>query len=490
MSKLGRSMKGCMVTTLAAFAIGPSGASAQDSSVVGTWRGTLVAGPQQLEIVFHLDLTEDGALTGSMDVPAQGATGIPLTTVSLEERTLSLTFPVPGGGAYEGTLSGDGMTVRGTFTQASQPFPMELSRSEGSPSRPARPQEPTPPFPYVVEDASFENGADQITLAGTLTLPEGSGPFPAAVLVSGSGPQDRDESLLGHKPFLVLADHLTRHGIAVLRYDDRGVGGSSGDFSAATSEDFSDDALAGIAHLATDPRIDSGAIGIIGHSEGGLVGPMAARRSTSVSFVVMLAGPGVTGLEVLVEQGRLINAANGAPPAVAEFNATLQQRLATVAAETEDRDVAAAQMRAALREEVERLSGEARALVDQTLTDEAIEQTVSQMNSPWFRYFLQYDPRGALEATSVPVLALFGEKDLQVPPDQSAEEVRAALTRGGNPDATIHIMPGLNHLFQEAATGSPAEYQSIEETFNEGALSAVSEWIITRFGAERALEGS
>ena len=490
MSTLGRSMKGCMVTTLAAIAIGPSNAAAQDPDLGGVWRGTLIAGPQQIEIVFRLDVAEDGTLSGSMDVPAQGATGIPLTTVSAEEGMLRLTFPVPGGGAYEGTLSDDGMSVTGTFTQAGQPFPMELSRSDDAPSRPARPQEPTRPFPYVVEDASFYNEADQVTLAGTLTLPEGVGPFPAAVLVSGSGPQDRDESLLGHKPFLVLADHLTRHGIAVLRYDDRGVGGSSGDFSAATSEDFADDALAGVAYLANDPRIDSGAIGIVGHSEGGIVGPMAAHRSNSVSFVVMLAGPGVTGLEVLVEQGRLINAANGTPSDVAEFNATLQQRLATVAAETGDRDVASEQMRAALREEIDRLSDEARALVNEALTDDAIEQTVSQMNSPWFRYFLQYDPRGTLEATSVPVLALFGEKDLQVPPDQSAEEVRAALIRGGNPDATIHVMPGLNHLFQEADTGSPSEYQSIEETFNEKALSTVSDWIAARFGPERAREGN
>ena len=490
MSKLGCVMNGFMVTTLAAFAMGPSGASAQDSSVVGTWRGTLVAGPQQLDIVFHLDVTDEGTLSGSMDVPAQGATGIPLTTVSVEDGTLRLTFPVPGGGAYEGTLSADGRTVSGTFTQAGQPFPMELSRSDRAPSRPARPQEPTLPVPYVVEDLSFDNAVGGVTLAGTLTLPEGDGPFPAAVLVSGSGPQDRDESLLGHKPFLVLADHLTRHGIAVLRYDDRGVGGSSGDFSAATSEDFADDALAGIAHLANDPRIDADAIGIVGHSEGGIVGPMAARHSNSVSYVVMLAGPGVTGLGVLVEQGRLINAANGTPPEVAEFNASLQRRLASVAVEIGDRDAAAEQMRAALRDEVERLSSEARALVDQALTEDVIEQTVEQMNSPWFRYFLHYDPRDALEATSVPVLALFGEKDLQVPPEQSADEVRAALTRGGNPDATIRIMPGLNHLFQQAATGSPTEYPSIEETFNEAALSEVSEWIVARFGPEQTREGS
>ena len=477
-----------IMTTLSVFALGPAGATGQDAGVAGVWEGTLVAGPQRLQIIFRLEGQEGGGLGGTMDVPAQGATGIPLTTVTFEGRSLSLAFPVPGGGAYEGVLSDDGNRFTGAFRQAGQDFPMELTRADATATAPRRPQEPAPPFPYLVEDASINNDAAAVTLAGTLTLPRGAGPFPAAVLVSGSGPQDRDESLLGHKPFLVLADHLTRNGIAVLRYDDRGVGASTGDFSAATSEDFADDALAVVTHLADDPRIDPRAIGIIGHSEGGLVGPMAARGSDQVSYLVLLAGPGVPGLEILVEQGRLINAANGTPAEVTEFNARLQQRLASVAAESADPSEAGELMRSTLQDELASLSDQIRVAVEESLTEEAISQTIAQMNSPWFRYFLQYDPRHALEDTSVPVLALFGEKDLQVPPHQSADEVRAALDRGDNPDATVHVLPGLNHLFQAANTGSPTEYAVLEETFNEAALSLVSEWIGARFGAQRARE--
>lgn len=481
-----RRTRGCMLMTATAFAIGAPSAAAQDvPDITGTWTGTLVAGPQSLEIVFTVTEADGGTLTGTMDVPAQGAMGIPLTTVAFESGTLSMTFPVPGGGAYEGSLGPGGSTITGTFTQGGQAFPMELVRSDAPAPRPARPQEPHPPFPYAVEDVSFANEIDGVTLAGTLTLPRGDGPFPAAVLVSGSGPQDRNETLLGHKPFLVLSDHLTRSGVAVLRYDDRGVGESTGDRAHATTEHYAADALAAVAHLVGDGRIDPDAIGIVGHSEGGLIGPMAARRSDAVSYVVMLAGPGVSGLEVIVEQGRLINAAAGTSAEITDFNTRLQEGLASVAASTPDRAAAADRMRATVRDELERLPAQVRATVEQAMPEPAIEQTVAQMNSPWFRFFLTYDPSEALEEISVPVLALFGGKDLQVPPEQSAGEVEAALERGGNADATVLVLPGLNHLFQTAATGSPAEYQTIEETFNADALAVVSRWIMARFGTMR-----
>lgn len=466
---------------VAGFALGPAPAHAQDDpAAVGSWSGTLVAGPQRLEIIFHVTASDDG-LTGTMDVPAQGATGIPLTTVTFIDGLLTMTFPVPGGGEYEGTLGESGNEISGTFTQAGQAFPMDLTRGDGEPAALDRPQEPVPPYPYLEEEVEIPNTEASLTLAGTFTLPEGDGPFPAAVLVSGSGPQDRDETLAGHKPFKVLADHLTRQGIAVLRYDDRGVGASTGDFALATTEDFADDALAAIRFLENDPRVRSDAIGIVGHSEGGLVGPMAAARSGSVDYVVMLAGPGVTGLEVLVEQGRLINAASGAPQALIDFNVRLQTRLAAVGSDHPDPEVAAPLMRAAIQEEVDALEEPARSLAAGQLNEQAIEQTVQQMNSHWFRYFLHHDPRPALEATTVPVLALFGGKDLQVPPTQSADEVRAAFARGGNPDATVTVLPGLNHLFQEAETGSPAEYQSISQTMSPIVLDAVSGWISDRF---------
>jgi pimeloyl-ACP methyl ester carboxylesterase len=463
---------------------GPSSAQEAEDWAVGSWSGILDAGPQRLEIVFHVARGEQGALTGTMDVPAQGARGIPLTTVEASGETLSVTFPVPGGGRYEGARAGAD-SISGTFTQGPASFPMVLERTEEEAEPRRRPQEPEPPLPYEEEEVVFRNVDAGVELAGTLTKPRGAGPFPAAVLVSGSGPQDRDESLLGHKPFLVLADHLTREGIAVLRYDDRGVGASTGDFGSATSADFADDAIHAVRYLAGRDDVDGDRVGIVGHSEGGLVGPMAATRSDEVRFVVMLAGPGVTGIEILVEQGALIARAGGTPESLIELNASVQFGLAEALREEPDSALAAEAMRQVMRDARGRIPAEYAEAAEAQLTEEAIEASVQRMNTPWFRAFLDYDPRPALEGVRVPVLALFGEKDLQVPPEQSASEVEAAFRRGGNPDATVRVLPGLNHLFQRAETGSPTEYENIEETMNPDLLEAVSGWIRERFGVDR-----
>jgi uncharacterized protein len=466
---------------IAGGAAGPMDVQAQagDEWAVSSWGGTLMAGAQEIPMVFHVTRAEDGSLTGTLDV--QGVS-LPLTTVTATESLLTMTFPVPGGGTYEGPADASGDALEGTFTQAGQSFPMKLERTEGgAPAPPLRPQEPKEPFPYAIEDVTFANSEAGITLAGTVTMPAGDGPFPAAILVSGSGPQDRDETLLGHKPFLVLADHLTRQGIAVLRYDDRGVADSEGDFGAATSEDFASDALAAVQYLAAQPKVASAEVGIIGHSEGGLVGPMAATRSSTVGFVVMLAGPGVTGLEILIEQGRLINDAAGAAPEVTALNARIQESLAAIIASEPDAEVAAPLMKTAMRAEFDGISPELRAAAGDAFSDAVIDQTVQQLNTPWFRFFFDYDPRPALESMTVPVLSLIGEKDLQVPHKQNIPEIEAAFSRSAHSDATVLMLPGLNHLFQQAETGSPSEYQNIEQTFSPEALEVVSSWIRERF---------
>jgi len=351
------------------------------------------------------------------------------------------------------------------------------------PEPPARPQQPEPPYPYTVQDVTFANSEAGVELAGTLTLPDGNGPFPAVVLVSGSGPQDRDEALFGHKPFLVLADHLTRHGIAVLRYDDRGVGRSTGDFSTATSMDFTGDALAAVASLRARPDIRKDGIGIAGHSEGGLVAPMASTRSDEVSFIVMLAGPGVPGIDILVAQGELINRAAGASEDVIEFNRRIQLGLADIVAAEPDPEVAGPRMQVFMHEVIESLPDEVREVIGGGMNDDAIIATVNQMNSPWFRSFLHYDPRPALENVEVPTLAVIGGKDLQVPPSLNIPEIEGAFDRGGNPDATVRVLPGLNHLFQETETGSPAEYGQLEQTMSPMLLDVVTDWILERFGS-------
>jgi pimeloyl-ACP methyl ester carboxylesterase len=303
---------------------------------------------------------------------------------------------------------------------------------------------------------------DGVTLAGTLTRPEGEGPFPAVVLVTGSGPQDRDEALLGHRPFAVLADHLTRAGIAVLRTDDRGVGESTGDFASATTPDFADDAAHALAWMAA--REDTGPTGVLGHSEGGLVAPLLQARTEEgapkARFLVLLAGPSVDGAAILEEQGALILAANGASE---EDIATqrLHTRTAIDSALAGD-DIEA--MMAALRE----VPGTEEA------TDEELRQGLERMATPWFRWFLAFDPAETLKSVDVPVLALFGERDLQVPAAQNEGPMREALGDHG----TVEVLPGLNHLFQPAETGSPAEYAKIETTMDPAALERVASWIL------------
>lgn len=444
---------------------------------VGIWEGTLDAGAAKLRLVLHVTLGDDGVLHGTMDSPDQGATGIPASSVSAEGETLAFVIATLGA-RYQGTLSADGGSLDGTFSQSGASFPLALTKV-AAPSEPDRPQHPRPPFPYGVVEVEVANPEAGVTLSGTLTLPPGDGPFPAAVLVSGSGPQDRDESLMGHKPFLVLADHLTRQGIAVLRYDDRGVGSSTGTFATATSQDFASDALAAVAFLQA--RDDMGAVGIVGHSEGGLVGPLAASRSDAVDFVVMLAGPGLPGEEIVQLQSDLIARADGAPEALVAANLETQRRLFALVRAEPDPDAAAPKLRAILEESVAALPAEVREAMAEETTATAFEAQVRQVNSPWFRNFLVYDPRPTLEQVRVPVLALNGELDLQVPAEANLREVSAALARGGNPDVTVRALPGLNHLLQKAETGSPTEYARISETMNPAALEAVSAWILERF---------
>jgi pimeloyl-ACP methyl ester carboxylesterase len=326
-----------------------------------------------------------------------------------------------------------------------------------------RPQNPVKPYPYHDEDVSYENKAQNITLAATLTIPQGKGPFRGVVLITGSGPQDRDESLLGHKPFLVLSDYLTRHGIAVLRADDRGVGKSTGIFAKGTTADFATDAEAGVAYLKTRPEIDPHRIGLVGHSEGGVIAPMVAARNKDVAFIVMMAGTGVPGDQILPAQGEAIEIAMGKSPEQAAKNAANEKEMLRLV-ETEKDD-------AILQKELkEKMAGE--------VPEAQIGLQISQITSVWFRYFLTYDPATALRKVTCPVLAINGSLDKQVLPSQNLPAIRKALADAGNQHAEVDELPGLNHLFQTAKTGSPTEYSTIEETMSPVALDKTATWIL------------
>jgi pimeloyl-ACP methyl ester carboxylesterase len=439
---------------------------------LGHWEGAIELPGSALTVIVDL-AHEDGSWSGTADIPMQGAKGLPLTGIAAGDGKIEFALAdIPGDPTFRGELS-DGR-ITGTFTQGGQSFPFGLGR-EAIPE-PARPQEPEGPLPYEQEEVSYTNG--EIRLAGTLTFPSGGAPFPAAILISGSGPQDRNEEVFGHKPFLVLSDHLTRAGIAVLRVDDRGVGGSGGSVSESTTEDFAGDVLAGIAFLRDREEVDPKRIGLIGHSEGGIIAPLVAAESDEVAYVITLAGPGVPGDEILYRQTQLIARASGVDEqslaGVLEAHRELTSSVKSGAEEDE--------IRVRVRALIEAQLGEA----ESDAIDTAVEQTVAQMTGPWFRFFLGYDPRPALGKVRVPVLALNGELDLQVDPDQNLPEIRKALEQGGNEDFTVEELPGLNHLFQTAESGSVEEYYTLEETLSPVALDAIRDWILARFGAPEA----
>jgi pimeloyl-ACP methyl ester carboxylesterase len=447
-------------------------AAGPNPAVEGHWEGAIEIPGQALPVVVDLTFA-DGAWTGTFDSPLQGATGIPLGRIVVKGDKVGFVIQgIPGSPTFDGKLR-DGEIV-GTFTQMGQSHPFTLGR-DGI-ALPGRPQEPEPPFPYDAKEVEVQNG--EVRLACTLTLPKGDGPFPAVMLITGSGPQDRDEQVFGHKPFLVLADHLTRAGVTVLRCDDRGVGGSVGDVATSTSDDLAGDALAGVAFLRGQAAVDPKRVGLIGHSEGGIVAPLAASRSDKVAFVIMLAGTGVPGDEVLVRQIDLLARAGGAEDETVDAILAEQRRLLDLILEGAEAEQLIASYRKLTTIQLATVSAEP----ESGELEAAIRDGVRGLTTPWFRHFLAYDPRPALRALKVPVLALNGELDLQVDPAQNLPEIRKALEQGGNPDFTVKELPGLNHLFQKAQSGSVGEYAVIEETLNPAALDAIRDWVLERFG--------
>jgi uncharacterized protein len=447
--------------------------STYGQDITGQWNGILNVQGIQLRVEFYINKVGDG-YRSTMDSPDQGAKGIPVTTTSFENATLKLTV-ASAGIVYEGVLGNDGVVV-GNFKQAGQSFPMNLSKDIVEKERVVRPQEPIKPYPYHSDDITFENKKAGIFLAGTLTLPKETGVFPAVILISGSGPQNRDEELAGHKPFLVLSDYLTRNGIAVLRFDDRGTASSEGDFKAATSADFATDVEAAIDYVKGRKEINKRKIGLIGHSEGGLIAPMVAAGSKDVAFIVLLAGTGIPGDQLLLAQQQLIGKTSGLSDDVLQKNQSISQKAFEMVASATNTEQLKTNLTNYLSSALKE-SGSG-VLPQGMNVDDFVNSQVSQLVSPWMQYFIKYDPAPALKKVKCPVLALNGENDLQVPPKENLEAIKTALTKGGNKKATIKELPGLNHLFQESKTGSLAEYAVIEQTFSPMALTEVSDWIV------------
>jgi len=429
----------------------------------GSWLGSLDTGALKLRIVFRIVDTADG-LTAKLQSPDQSPEWLNATSATRNGDSLSIALKQLGV-VYEGKIAADANSIDGTFTQMGSPLPLTLKRiNDQSELEIPRPQNPVKPYPYREEDVTYINKAAGNTLAATLTIPAGKGPFPAVLLIAGTGPHDRNESLLGHRPFLVLSDYLTRKGIVVLRADKRGVGKSTGDYDKATTADFASDAEAGVRYLKTRPEVDAHKIGLLGHSEGAIIAPMAAVADPAVAFVVMMAGSGVPGDKIIVEQQRLIEIASGETAEKADADAEKERETLTLV-ETE-KDPAA----------LERLLGVK--LAAEGAPDAQVSAEIKQLTSPWLRFFLTYDPAAALRKLTIPALALNGSLDLQVPPAQNLPAIRKAFAQSGNQRAEVDELPGLNHLFQTAKTGSPAEYGQIEETISPVALDKIASWIL------------
>jgi pimeloyl-ACP methyl ester carboxylesterase len=439
----------------AATPTAPATATPVPASLVdGDFNGTVAGIP----LVLHVT-TSNGSQGCTLDSPQQGARGLACADLHLSDGALS--FRVPSvNGSWSGRVSGDGARLEGTWTQGGASLPLVFTRGEYTPPR--RPQTPREPLPYRSAEVSFANPqAPGVRLAGTLTLPPGEGPFPAVLLVSGSGPQDRDETIFGHKPFLVLADRLTRQGIAVLRVDDRGVGASTGASGEEDTDDFTSDAAAGIAWLRRHAAIDARRVGVLGHSEGALVAADLAGRDEGVAFAVLVAAPAIRGSELVVEQVRALVRATGRSQAAADAAAAAQRHIIQALLDA-PADAAAA------REVLRRAIAEAGAPA-------ADEATLRQMTSPWYRHFLTLDPGPLLRAVRTPVLVVNGGRDVQVPATPNEPALRVALA--GNARSEIAFFPELNHLMQTARTGHVDEYGAIEETMAPVALQKIGEWI-------------
>jgi uncharacterized protein len=435
------------------------------SPAEGTWQGAIETGNMRMRLQLHLSHDDKKRLAASVDSLDQGVQGIPAADVSEKSGELKLELPAFNA-EYIGTLSSDKNEINGHWSQNENLETLNFRRSDQVLEL-RRPQNPRKPYPFREEEVSFAAGDGKATLAGTLSLPQGTGPFPAAVLVGGSGPNDRDESVAGHKPFLILADFLARKGIAVLRYDKRGISGSTGNFSEATIEVFAQDAQSALAYLAKRTEVDARRLGVVGHSEGGILAALAATGSPDVKWVVLLATPASTGERTLLRQSELIARAGGLPEDQIERSLAFDRK--AYAAVRQSKDPAALELR--LQELVDQ-SG-----LGASMPPAALQAQIKLMGSPWFREFLDFDPLPLLTKLQCPVLALAGDRDLQVDSLENVPLLRKAYESSGNKDFTVLEIEGVNHLFQKAQSGSPALYGAIEETIAPEVLTAIGNWV-------------
>lgn len=440
----------------------------QAQDITGKWNGMLSAQGMELRLVFHIS-RGDSTYDATMDSPDQKAFGIPASATNFENSTLNIEIAKLGV-RYQGRYGSNG--IEGNFYQAGQSFPLNLTRGLIEKKALFRPQEPKKPYPYFSEEVRFPSEGGKVELAGTLTLPDGKKKFPTAILITGSGPQNRDEEFMTHKPFLVLADYLTRSGIAVLRYDDRGFAQSTGNHGRATSADFANDVSAAIAYLKTRKEIDKRRIGLVGHSEGGLIAPIVAT-DTEVAFIVLLAAPGVSGSQILLKQVESVSRSQGMDEESVQRELSISRGIFELFSQFGEDE----SFETKLKEYLNNVISNNNMIPEGIDEEEFIKMQVSQFRKPWMRYFLKYDPVNSLKSIKCPVLALNGGKDVQMGPENLAV-IEEAIRLGGNDHVTVKEFPDMNHLFQTCKTGAMDEYATIEQTIDPLVLEEISGWVL------------
>jgi len=447
-------------------------------SLIGDWNGTLDVNGAKLTLVLHIKDAGSGAMSGTWDSPAQGVYEKPCSSVTLSGDTATIAIAVVKG-KFKGVFKTND-EIGGVWMQGGM-IPMTLSRGDGKDAGPKRPQNPKPPFNYTSEDILYYNADSSIRYGATITIPKGDGPFPAVLLITGSGQQNRDEELLGHKPFAVIADHLTNNGYVVLRVDDRGMGQTTGEVHHATTRDFADDATVSFNYLLSRKEVDKKKAGLLGHSEGGMIAEMMAAENKHIDFIIMMAGPGEKLSQAMIEQNEALLQSKGISQRSIDKYIVLYKEMVNTAISTADSD----RLRTAITEEVkdwkyktpDSIVVAITGIHDETSEAAYIDLIAKLFAHPWWHYFLSYDPVPDIEKISCKVLALNGDKDIQVVPKTNLQGLREALAKSKSKDYEVKLMPGLNHLFQTCHTCTFPEYQQLEETVAPVALQTMSDWL-------------
>jgi len=462
----------CLITLVITIALSQVFSQNHNPFFTGYWYGLLEF--QGSELILTFELKEEGdSLSGTLNSPLQGANGIPINKVIAGQDSLQI-FIKTLGANFKGRLSENDSLIEGIFSQAIFKIPLKFQKTAELFTL-KRPQEPQPPFDYIEEEVVFENKRASIKLAGTLTLPNTTGTYPAVILITGSGPQDRNEEILGHKPFLVIANYFTQRGIAVLRYDDRGIGKSGGVFATATSMDFATDVEAAVSFLRTHPHINTAQIGLLGHSEGGMIAPIVAARDKNISFIIMLAGPAITGEQILLTQIERIMALENTDEKAIKMLLKDSKKIYRILRKEPNNKKAAEGIRKYFAKRAKKMSADEQLIYG--YTKQAVESKIMAMNSPWFRYFLTFDPEDYLRRVDCPTLAVFGDKDVQVLSEPNIKALERIIKKYKKDNFKIKSYPDKNHLFQNAQTGSISEYALIEETISVDVLDDMVKWI-------------